>query len=68
MNSKDFLDPQTLTPESLYVLQSETWAEGARAEREQIIKELTNLVDRFNTSRPSSHWIKDLYRFIERKK
>lgn len=32
------LDPKTLTPESLYKLQSETWAQGAEAERERIIK------------------------------
>jgi hypothetical protein len=35
------------------------------AERERILKDLTDLADRFNTSTPSSHWIRDLYRFIE---
>jgi hypothetical protein len=32
------LDPKTLTPESLYRLQSETWSQGAEFERERIIK------------------------------
>jgi hypothetical protein len=32
------LDPATLTPLSLYKLQSETWAQGADFERERIIK------------------------------
>ena len=36
----DFLDPATLTPESLYRLQSETWVQGAEFERERIIKDL----------------------------
>jgi hypothetical protein len=31
------LDPKTLTPESLYRLQSETWTQGAEAELERII-------------------------------
>lgn len=34
------LDPKTLTPESLYRLQSETWSQGAEFERERIIKDL----------------------------
>lgn len=34
----DLLDPATLTPESLYRLQSDTWAQGAQYERERIIK------------------------------
>lgn len=33
------LDPKTLTPEQLYKLQSETWAQGAEYERERIIKD-----------------------------
>ena len=32
------IDPQTLTSESLYKLQSETWSQGAQFERERIIK------------------------------
>jgi hypothetical protein len=32
------IDPKTLTPESLYRLQSETWTQGADFERERIIK------------------------------
>jgi hypothetical protein len=32
------IDPKTLTTESLYKLQSETWAQGADYERERIIK------------------------------
>jgi hypothetical protein len=39
----DYLDPATLTPESLYKLQSETWAQGAEQERERIIKLLETL-------------------------
>jgi hypothetical protein len=39
----DYLDPATLTPEGLYKLQSETWAQGAEAERERIIKLLEPL-------------------------
>ena len=34
----DFLDPKSLTPQELYKLQSETWAQGAEYERERIIK------------------------------
>jgi hypothetical protein len=33
----DFLDPKSLTPQQLYKLQSETWAQGAEYERERII-------------------------------
>ena len=33
----DYLDPATLTPESLYRLQSDTWAQGADYERERIV-------------------------------
>jgi hypothetical protein len=33
----DFLDPKSLTPQQLYKLQSETWAQGADYERERII-------------------------------
>jgi hypothetical protein len=36
----DFLDPKTLTPQGLYRLQSETWSQGAEAERERILKQL----------------------------
>lgn len=32
------LDPKTLTPEQLYRLQSDTWAQGADYERERIIE------------------------------
>jgi hypothetical protein len=41
---------------------------GIKEERERILQDLTNLVDKLNTSRPTSHWIKDLYRFIEVRK
>lgn len=34
----DFLDPKSLTPQELYKLQSDTWAQGAEYERERIIK------------------------------
>lgn len=34
----EMLDPKTLTPESLYKLQSDTWEQGAEAERERILK------------------------------
>lgn len=34
----DFLDPKSLTPQELYKLQSETWAQGAEYERERIIE------------------------------
>lgn len=37
------LDPKTLTPESLYKLQSKTWSQGAEAEQERIIKLLEPL-------------------------
>jgi hypothetical protein len=33
----DFLDPKSLTPQQLYKLQSETWAQGAEYERGRII-------------------------------
>jgi hypothetical protein len=36
----NYLDPATLTPESLYRLQSETWAQGAAAERVRILEAL----------------------------
>jgi hypothetical protein len=39
--------------------------QGVQSERERILKDLTDLADRFNTSTPSSYWIRDLYRFIE---
>ena len=39
------LDPKKLTPESLYRLQSETWAQGAEYERERIIKLLEEDAD-----------------------
>jgi hypothetical protein len=39
--------------------------QGVQSERERILKELTDLADRFNTSTATSHWIRDLYRFIE---
>jgi hypothetical protein len=34
----EFLDPKSLTPQELYTLQSETWVQGAEAERERIIE------------------------------
>lgn len=34
----DFLDPKSLTPQELYRLQSETWAQGVDYENERIIK------------------------------
>ena len=46
----EMLDPKTLTPESLYKLQSDTWEQGAIAERERIIKLLeANLDDDIET-------------------
>ena len=33
----DYLDPKSLTPQELYRLQSETWAQGAEAEQERIV-------------------------------
>ena len=33
----DYLDPATLTPETLYQLQAETWEQGAEHERERIL-------------------------------
>lgn len=36
------IDPKTLTPESLYILQSETWVQGAEAERKRIIDIIKN--------------------------
>jgi hypothetical protein len=39
--------------------------QGVQSERERILKDLTDLADRFNTSTPTSYWIRDLYRFIE---
>jgi hypothetical protein len=34
----DFLDPKSLTPQELYKLQSDTWAQGVEYERDRIIK------------------------------
>ena len=46
----EMLDPKTLTPESLYELQSDTWEQGANAERERIIALLeANLDDDVET-------------------
>ena len=39
------LDPKTLTPEQLYRLQSDTWAQGADYERERIINLLEESFD-----------------------
>ena len=39
------LDPRTLTPETLYKLQSDTWVQGADYERERIIKLLEERTD-----------------------
>jgi hypothetical protein len=44
------LDPKTLTPESLYELQSKTWAQGAEYERDLWISRL----DRIRTWNPTS--------------
>ena len=38
----EFLDPSSLTPQELYTLQSETWADGVDYERERIINILLN--------------------------
>jgi hypothetical protein len=38
------LDPKTLTPETLYRLQSETWVQGAQYERERIEKVAWNWI------------------------
>lgn len=35
------IDPKTLTPESLYELQSETWSQGAEYENSRIVKLLS---------------------------
>lgn len=40
----EFLDPKSLTPQQLYKLQSETWAQGAEYERERIIKLLEEVL------------------------
>ena len=34
----EFLDPKSLTPQELYTLQSETWADGVDYERDRITK------------------------------
>lgn len=41
----DFLDPKSLTPQELYKLQSETWAQGAEHERDRIVKLLEGYSD-----------------------
>jgi hypothetical protein len=41
---------------------------GIKEERERILQDLADLVDKLNTSRPTSHWIRDLYGFIEVRK
>ena len=38
---------------------------GQAYERNRLLRELTDLADRLNTSTATSHWIRDLYRFIE---
>ena len=35
---RDMLDPAKLTPEQLYRLQSDTWAQGAKYEQDRIIE------------------------------
>ena len=42
----DFLDPKSLTPQQLYRLQSETWAQGADYMREYIIKLIRDRVSK----------------------
>jgi len=44
------LDPKTLTPESLYKLQSETWTQGADFERKRIVDILKNYAPHLTTS------------------
>lgn len=44
------IDPKTLTPESLYGLQSETWSQGSAYERERIIKVLKDYAPHLTTS------------------
>lgn len=34
----EFLDPKSLTPQELYKLQSDTWAQGADYERQRILR------------------------------
>lgn len=46
MKGKQMLDPATLTPETLYELQSETWAQGAAHEQNRIIE----LLDRADSA------------------
>lgn len=41
----EFLDPKSLTPQELYTLQSDTWADGVEHERERIIKLLEGFDD-----------------------
>lgn len=50
----EFLDPKGLTPQELYKLQSETWAQGAESERERIIKLLED------TDSVCSYWAIEL--------
>jgi hypothetical protein len=45
----DFLDPKSLTPQQLYKLQSDTWAQGAQAERERIINLLRSQVTKHHS-------------------
>ena len=45
----EFLDPNSLTPQELYKLQSETWAQGAEYERERIINLLRSQVTKHHS-------------------
>jgi len=58
----DLLDPATLTPESLYRLQSETWAQGADYERERIIRLLDT--SRMCTCKPTCRTDINIYAFV----
>lgn len=63
----DFLDPKSLTPQELYKLQSDTWAQGAEYERERIIKLLedpevrTKWIEATSKSLPTYQGVMDFF-------
>jgi hypothetical protein len=60
------LDPKTLTPESLYKLQSETWVQGADAERERIVKLIQDTyADEAYEELGSLEWTGDIIALIQ---
>lgn len=56
------LDPKTLTPEQLYSLQSETWAQGADYELKRILKVLDT--SRMCTCKPTCKTDINIYAFV----